>query len=53
MLILTDWWRLKKQRKESGNKLFYIVQIGNVQHPSMNFSAKKICLELLITINRK
>ena len=30
-----------KATKEFGNKLFYIVQIGNVQHPSMNFSAKK------------
>lgn len=28
-------------RKESGDKLFYIIQIGNVQSPSMNFSAKK------------
>lgn len=32
---------IDKAVKESGNKLFYIVQIGNTQHPSVNFSAKK------------
>jgi len=32
---------LEKAMKEFGNKLFYIVQIGNVQHPSINFNAKR------------
>ena len=32
---------VEKARKESGDKLFYIIQIGSVQNPSMNFSAKK------------
>src|SRR3989344_4430987 len=32
---------VEKAGKESGDTLFYIIQIGNVQHPSMNFNAKK------------
>ena len=32
---------VEKARKESSDKLFYIIQIGSVQNPSMNFSAKK------------
>lgn len=32
---------IEKARKEFGDKLFYIIQIGSVQHPSMNFVAKR------------
>lgn len=32
---------VEKARKEFGDKLFYIIQIGSVQNPSMNFTAKK------------
>jgi len=32
---------VEKARKDFGDKLFYIIQIGSVQSPSMNFTAKK------------
>lgn len=32
---------VEKAKKEFGDKLFYIIQIGNAQNPSLNFSAKK------------
>ncbi len=32
---------VEKARKESGDMLFYIIQIGNIQNPGMNFNAKK------------
>ncbi len=32
---------VEKAKKEFGDKLFYIIQIGNTQNPSLNFSAKK------------
>ena len=32
---------VEKARKESGDTLFYIIQIGSVQNPGMNFNAKK------------
>lgn len=32
---------VEKARKEWGDKLFYIIQIGSIQNPSMNFTAKK------------
>lgn len=32
---------VEKARKEFGDKLFYIIQIGNTQNPSSNFVAKK------------
>ena len=32
---------VEKARKEAGDKLFYIIQIGSIQNPGMNFSAKK------------
>lgn len=32
---------LEKAQAEFGEKLFYIVHIGNLQHHSSNFSAKK------------
>jgi len=32
---------VEKAKKEFGDKLFYIIQIGNTQTPSLNFSAKK------------
>jgi hypothetical protein len=30
-----------KARKEFGDKLFYIIQIGSTKNPSLNFAAKK------------
>lgn len=30
---------IEKAKKEFGDKLFYIIQIGDTQHPSLNFSA--------------
>ena len=32
---------IEKAKKEFGDKIFYIVQIGNAQHPNLNYSAKK------------
>ena len=32
---------VEKARKEFGDKLFYIIQIGSVQNPGMNFTSKK------------
>lgn len=32
---------IEKAKKEFGDKLFYIIQIGDAQHPSMNYAAKK------------
>lgn len=32
---------VEKARKTFGDKLFYIIQIGNTQNPSLNFIAKK------------
>lgn len=32
---------VEKAKKNFGDKLFYIIQIGNTQNPSLNFSAKK------------
>lgn len=32
---------VEEARKIFGNKLFYIIQIGSIQHPSMNFTSKK------------
>ncbi|MEK7622109.1 MAG: hypothetical protein AAB415_02930 [Patescibacteria group bacterium] len=32
---------IEKAQKVSGETLFYIVQIGSIQNPSMNFNAKK------------
>lgn len=32
---------VEKAKKEFGDKLFYIIQIGSTQNPSLNFSAKK------------
>lgn len=32
---------VEKAKKEFGDKLFYIIQIGNSQNPSLNYSAKK------------
>ncbi len=37
---------IEKAKKEFGDKLFYIVQIGNTQHPSMNYVAKKYAWNL-------
>ena len=31
----------EKAKKEFGDKLFYIIQIGNTQNPSVNYLAKK------------
>lgn len=32
---------VEKARNDFGNKLFYIIQIGSVQSPSMNFTTKR------------
>ena len=32
---------VEKAKKEFGDKLFYIIQIGSTQNPNSNFSAKK------------
>ena len=32
---------VERARKDFGDKLFYIIQIGSVQSPSMNFTAKR------------
>ena len=32
---------IERAKKEFGDKLFYIIQIGNTQNPSLNYSAKK------------
>ena len=32
---------IEKAQKVSGDTLFYIVQIGSIQSPSMNFNARK------------
>jgi len=32
---------VERAKKEFGDKLFYIIQIGSTQIPSLNFSAKK------------
>ena len=32
---------VQKAQKDFGDKLFYIVQVGNLQHPSMNFTTEK------------
>lgn len=32
---------VEKAKKEYGDKLFYIIQIGNTQNPSLNYSEKK------------
>jgi hypothetical protein len=32
---------IQKARKDFGNKLFYIVQVGSLKHPSTNFMTKK------------
>ncbi len=32
---------IEKAKKMFGDKLFYIIQIGNIQSPSTNFSEKK------------
>jgi len=32
---------VEEARKEFGNKLFYIIQIGSIQNSNINFSAKK------------
>ena len=32
---------VEKAKKEFGDKLFYIIQIGNSQNPNLNYSAKK------------
>jgi len=32
---------VEKAKKEFGDKLFYIIQIGDAQIPSLNFSVKK------------
>jgi hypothetical protein len=31
---------VQKAQEESGNKLFYILQIGNVKNPNINFAKK-------------
>jgi hypothetical protein len=32
---------VEKARKDFGDKLFYIVQIGSIQNPSINFTTEK------------
>jgi hypothetical protein len=32
---------IEKAKKEFGDKIFYIIQIGSAQNPNTNFSAKK------------
>ncbi len=32
---------IEKAKKEFGDKLFYIIQIGDTQQPSINYSAKR------------
>lgn len=32
---------IEKARSEFGDKIFYIVQIGNAQHPSVNYSVRR------------
>jgi hypothetical protein len=32
---------VEKARKDFGNKLFYIVQIGSIHNPSINFTTEK------------
>lgn len=32
---------VEEARKDFGDKLFYIIQIGSIQNPSINFTAKR------------
>lgn len=37
---------VEEARKEFGNKLFYIIQIGRIQNSNINFSEKKYAWNL-------